>query len=587
MLKQKLKLVPSKPGCYLMKDINDKIIYVGKAKKIKPRLRSYFNRAHTGKTQRMVAETTNFEYIITPSELEALLLELNLIKQYQPKYNILLKDDKTYPYIALTDEKYPRLIIIREKNIKDHKKVLLFGPYPNVVAARKVVNLLNKIYPLRKCRHFPKEYCLYFHINQCLGYCLNKDNDDKIKQIKAEIISFLKGNHHIITQRIEKEMAIASQKMMYERALELKEILEDIKVTLNKQIIDLKTNDNIDVFGHYWHNGILSIQVFFIRAGKVVGRINDLIETVDDKTEELLEYIITFYGKRKIMPTAIMTTSDINKELMEQALNIKVKQPKRGKYKQILTLASDNAKVNYHNQRFNVKDNHAELNEALQQLKIKLQIKQLNRIELFDSSHLFGHWYVGGLVVYTNGEPDQKEYRRYKITNPDTKDDINALREIIYRRYFKVLKDNLTKPDLIIVDGGKAQINAVRDVLDGFKLAIPVAGLVKDESHRTKELLGQDPIINMAINPRTPLFYLLNRMQEEVHRFVINYHRNKRLKGATISILDSIPGIGQKRKTLLLKKYGSLEKIKNATLEELTNILPTKVAENLYSTFNK
>lgn len=583
MLKQKLSLVPLKPGCYLMKNKDNYIIYIGKAKNLKNRLSSYFTGNHTGKTLIMINDVYDFEYIVTGTEIEALILEMNLIKKYVPKYNILLKDGKSYPYIELTNEKYPRLSIVRNTHLKKYKNSMLFGPYPNVYAARKTVDLLNRIYPLRKCKTIGKEECLYYHLGQCLGYCIKDIETSEISAMKKEIIRFLKGDHSFISNKLKEKMFEASENLQFEKANEYKELLNYINITLKEQTIDLNTNDDIDVFGYFYDKGYLCIQVFFIRSGKLIGRDYSIFEVVDTTQEEVLEYIINFYSKNNIKPKEIIVDKEIDSSLLEKYLNIKVKVPKRGKYKKVLTLATSNASINLKEKWETIKTNEENLDKALRELCEKLGIEKANRIEIFDNSNLFGSFYVSAMVVFIDGKPNKKEYRKYKINEPNIKDDISAMKEVIYRRYFRVLKEKLEKPDLIIVDGGINQVKAVRDVLNNFKLNIPVAGLKKDDKHNTNELLGKKPLEVINIDKRSKLFKLLNVMQDEVHRFSITFHKQIRSKGAFSSILDLVPGIGDKRKRLLLKHFGSIEKIKKATIEDFKKVLPTNVANNLYN----
>ncbi|MDD4036655.1 MAG: excinuclease ABC subunit UvrC, partial [Bacilli bacterium] len=543
MLKQKLSLVPLKPGCYLMKNKDNYIIYVGKAKNLKNRLNSYFTGTHSGKTLMMIKDVNDFEYIVTSTEIEALILEMNLIKKYTPKYNILLKDDKSYPYIELTNEKYPKLTIVRNTNLKKYKNSLLFGPYPNVYAARKTVDLLNRMYPLRKCNVVGKEECLYYHLDQCLGYCIKDIETKDIINMKKEIIKFLKGDHSIISSKLETEMLEASKKLQYEKANEYKELLAYINITLKDQIVNLNTNDNLDVFGYFYDKGYLSMQVFFIRDGKLLGRDSSIFEVVDTIEEEVLEYIVKFYSKNNIKPKEIMVSKEIDNNLLENYLNIKVKVPERGKYKKVLSLAISNASINLKEKWEIIKTNEDSITEALQELCNKLGIEKASRIEIFDNSNLFGTFYVSGMVVFIDGKPNKREYRKYKISDPNIKDDISAMKEVIYRRYFRVLKDKLEQPDLIIVDGGINQIKIAQDVINGFKLNIPVAGLKKDDKHNTSELLGKEPIETIEIDKRSKLFKLLSIMQDEVHRFSITFHKQIRSKSAFSSILDLVPGI--------------------------------------------
>ena len=586
MIDKKLSLVPHSPGCYLMKDENGIIIYVGKSKNLKNRLSSYFKSSHTGKTAMLVREIRDFEYILTSTELESLLLEINLIKKHDPKYNILLRDDKTYPYIEVTTEKYFRLIVVRNPNIKKRKDTKLFGPYPNVTAARTVVDMLNRIYPLKKCKHYEKKECLYYHIGQCLGYCTKEIEIEKMNQMKAEIISFLNGNSDIVIKKINELMISASEKLQYEKALEYKELLDNIKITLEKQKVELDDNINRDIIGYYTDGNYLSIGMLFIRGGKLLDHNNVIFPMVDLLEEEISTYISKFYDKHKILPKEVMIPEIIEGKVLEEAFNIKFYTPIKGQKKKILSLAYENAK-NYFNEQMTIISKDEEKTEgALKEFSQILNINSINRIELFDNSNLFGTFNVSGMVVFIGGKPAKSEYRKFKITN-QTNDDYGTMREVIYRRYFRVIKDKLPKPDLIIVDGGIGQLNVVREVLKELYLDIPVAGLKKNEKHSTSELVGLTPPQIIPIDKKSNLFLLLTKMQDEVHNYTISYHKQIRSKGALDSVLDIIPGIGEIRKKKLIKKYRAVSKIKEATIEELTEIIPLEVAQKLLEYLNE
>ena len=577
MILEKLKMVPHRAGCYLMKNEVGTIIYVGKAKDLKNRLNSYFHQTHTGKTAKLVSEIRDFEYIVVSSEKESLILELNLIKKHDPKYNILLRDDKTYPYIELTEEAVPRLLIIRKPHLKK-KKTRLFGPYPNAYAAKSVVNLLNRIYPLRKCKTYNKRPCLYYHIGQCLGYCTNDVPREKVETMERDIIKFLKGDHELVTRKIKEEIEKESSEMHYEKALELKELLDYINVTLIKQKVEINDELSRDVFGYYADNNYLSIFVFFIRNSKIQGHHHKIIPLIDDISEELTRYIAKFYEKA-ILPREILVPNIVNISLLEEFLNIKVKEPKKGVKKKLVEMAGDNARRELNEKLELLLKDEEKVVSVNNQLKEKLNMKKLERIEIFDNAHLFGTYNVSGMVVYIDGKPAKNEYRKYKISI-DKNDDYGTMREVIYRRYFRVLKDDLPRPDLILVDGGKGQINAAKEVLNILNMNITLAGLKKDDKHQTSALVTSD-LEEIKIEKRSELFHFLERMQDEVHNFTINYHKQIRSKGAYSSILDNISGIGEKRKKDLLKKYKTLSNIKNSSLEELETILPRDVARNL------
>lgn len=582
MIDKKLALVPHQPGCYLMKNIDGNIIYVGKSKNLKNRLSSYFKASHTGKTAMLVRDIKDFEYILTSSELEALLLEINLIKKYNPKYNILLRDDKSYPYIELTNEKIPRLVIVRNPNVKKNKTHKLFGPYPNVTAARETVELLNRIYPLRKCKTIPKKECLYYHIKQCLGYCIKDIDEDIINNMKEEIISFLNGNHEIVSKKIIEKMNFYSEKMLYEKAKEYKDMLDYINITLEKQKIEVDDNINRDVIGYYSDGFYIAIQILFIRGGKLLGGKQDIFTIIDSLEEDLTQYISNFYDKHKMLPKEVLIPNNIDNKLLTEAFNTNFYTPIKGKKKKILDLSFENAKNYFAEQLTLVKQNDEKREKSLEELKEILHLNSVNRIELFDNSNLFGTFNVSGMVVFINGKPAKNEYRKYKITN-DVNDDYGTMKEVLYRRYFRVLKDKLPKPDLIIIDGGVGQLNIAREVINSLNMNIATAGLKKDDKHSTACLIGLDPIEEIPLDKKSDLFLLLTKMQDEVHNYTISYHKQIRSKSAISSILDNIEGIGNKRKKELLKKYKSITKMKEATLEELEIILPKKTAFNLYN----
>ena len=578
-IREKLKLVPELPGSYQMKNKDGIIIYVGKAKNLKNRLKSYFTGLVTGKTAMLVADIVDFEYIVTSTELESLILEITLIKKYNPKYNILLKDDKSYPYIELTDEKYPRLRIVRNVNRKRHKS-RLFGPFPNVGAARKTVNMLNRIYPLRKCENLKKEVCLYYHIGECLGYCQKEVDEQKQKEMMAEIISFLKGNNEIIIKRLKEDMERASEALNFEKALELKNMLNDIDITLTKQKIDLNKNYNFDLFGFYQDKNYLSVTVFFIREGLLFGRQNDIFNSVDQLEEDLTHYIIQFYEKNHLLPKEILVPDCVNSELLSEYLERKVSVPKRGALKNLLNLACENATVSLTEKYENIEREETNRLQAEEELRELLSLPKLERIEAFDNSHLFGTFYVGGMVVFDHFLPNKNEYRKFKIST-EVKDDLSAMKEVIYRRYFRVLMEEFVAPDLILVDGGELQITAAKEVIDELHLNIPIAGLKKNDQHKTSVLVNQD-LKEIPLPKDSHLFLFLNRIQDEVHRYAISYHRNIKSKGALASLLDMAPGIGEVRKHALLKKFGSLKKMKEASLEELETVLNHDVAVKFF-----
>lgn len=579
MIKEKLSLVPNKPGCYLMKNAVGEIIYVGKAKKLKNRLSSYFRGTHTGKTAKLVSEIVDFEYVVVGSETESLILEMNLIKEHDPKYNILLRDDKSYPYIELTKEEVPRLLVVRSLNRKkNHNR--LYGPYPNVFAARNTVNLLNRMYPLRKCKTYNKRPCLYFHIGECLGYCTHNVDPSKIEQMENDIIRFLKGDDSVITAKIKEEMLKESEQLHFEKAKELKDLLDYIEITLVKQKVEINDMIDRDVFGYYINKGYLSIQVFFIRGGKILERHSKIIPLIDEIEEELTRYIANFYSNN-ILPKEILVPDIVNTEILEQYFNVKVISPLKGVKKKIVGMANKNAEITLNNEIELINRDEERTFLANEELKNILKLDKLDRIELFDNSHLFGTFNVSGMVVFTNGLPNKNEYRKFKLSI-ESNDEYAMMEEVIYRRYFRVLKDDLKRPDLIIVDGGIGQIHIARKVLESLNMNIPVVGLKKNDKHATEALMAFDPIEEIPVDKKSNLFYYLERMQDEVHNFTISYHKQIRSKGAMESIIDRVEGIGEKRKKELLKKFKTITKLKEASLEELNEMLPQKVALNLY-----
>lgn len=581
-MKEKLKLIPEKPGCYLMKNKDGLIIYVGKAKNLKRRVNSYFNKIHTGKTKALVSNIKDFEYIVTNSETESLILEINLIKRYNPKYNILLKDDKTYPYIVLTNDKYPSLKIVRSKKRKKIKGKV-FGPFPGVTAAKNTVNLINRIYPLKKCDKLGKKLCLYYHINECLGYCEKQVPEQEINRMLEDITKILNGDYKFLTKKLEEEMLKYSNNLEYEKALDMKNLINDIENTISKQIIVSNIKYNFDVFGLYEIDNFLAIETLFIRDGVVIGKVNKIINDYLDLEDAYIRYIIDFYEKYPLPKRIIV--NDINGvEDIEQVLNTKVQVPQKGDIKKILSMSNINAEISSKEKIERIRKDDKERYNSISELKNILNIDKLERIELFDNSHLFGTYYVGAMVVFRDFLPDKNEYRKYKIDN-HTKDDLSAMKEVLYRRYQKALMERTELPDLIIVDGGPLQINIALEVLESLRMDIPIIGLKKDKSHRTSKLVLSN-LTELDIKNKN-LFVYLYKMQEEVHRFAITYHRNIKNKGMLQSILEDVPGIGEKRRKELLKKYSSLTKIKNESVENLSKILPEEVAISLLKFLNE
>ena len=581
MLKEKLAQIPHLPGSYQMKNKDGIIIYVGKAKDLHKRVNSYFNRIQTGKTAKLVSEITDFTYIVTSSELEAFLLEINLIKEYDPKYNILLKDDKSYPYIEYIEKPYPKLKVSRYLSIRKKDQKKLFGPYPNAYAARRIVNLLNRLYPLKKCDGNPKKVCLYYHIGECLGYCEKKIEKEKLQKMQDDILGFLSGNDKILKDKLLEKIDLYSSSLNFELALELKKELDYINVVMEKQKITLQDYTNRDCIGYYFENGYISVQILFLRNGKLVGGHTEVFSVISDLVSDMEDFLPRFYEKHEI-PKEIMIQEDIKTDVLQSYFDHKLISPKKGQKKHILDMAIANAKINLENEIELIQKKEEKTENANTSLKEILKLNVLDRIDLFDNSNLFGDWAVSGMVVFKNGVPAKNEYRKYKISF-DKNDDYGAMREVIYRRYQRALVEKSELPNLIIVDGGIGQIHACKEVLESLNLSIKVCGLKKNDKHRTNDLVDGDTLEVVNIPKDSNVFHYLTRMQDEVHRYTINYHRAIRSKGSIGSILDGIPGIGAKRKKELIKKFGSVREMEQASLEELTKIVPKEVANTLQS----
>jgi len=580
MLENKLKTIPHLPGSYQMRNINNTVIYVGKAKDLYKRVNSYFKGNVTGKTAKMVSEVVDFTYITTTTEQEAFILEINLIKEYNPKYNILLKDDKSYPYIEYISKPYPKVKVSRYLNIKKKDKKMLFGPYPNAYAARKIVNLINRLYPLKKCEGMPKQVCLYFHIGECLGYCEKNIDQEKLAKMEEDILGFLKGNDKILIDKIMEKINIFSSNLNFEAAKELKDELEYIKVILDKQRVELHDYINRDVIGYTYNEGIVSVQILFIRNGKIVGGHNDKFYLMSDVLDEVNSYVIKFYERHEI-PKEILIPEDLNGDVIGSIIDTTVYAPLKGKKKNLIDMATANAKISLDQEITIIKNDESRSIGANEELRSLLGLKVLDRIDSFDNSNLFGTYAVSGMIVFKNGKPAKNEYRKYKVAI-DKNDDYNTMREVIYRRYYRAMVDNLEMPDLILVDGGVSQINACLSVLNDLRLNIKVCGLRKDDHHRTNELVDGDTLDIIPIPHSSDVFHYLTRIQDEVHRYTITYHKTLRDKGSIASILDNIEGIGKQRKRELIKKYGSIKKMKEASIAELSEIIPENVAINLH-----
>ncbi|OXB92621.1 excinuclease ABC subunit UvrC [Parageobacillus galactosidasius] len=581
-LKEKLAVLPEQPGCYLMKDKNGTVIYVGKAKVLKNRVRSYFTGTHDGKTLRLVNEIADFEYIVTSSNIEALILEMNLIKKYDPKYNVMLKDDKSYPFIKITAEKHPRLIITRKVK-KDGGKY--FGPYPHVQAANETKKLLDRIYPLRKCSTMPNRVCLYYHMGQCLAPCVHPVSEQQNKEIVEQIVRFLNGGYKEVKEELAEKMMKAAEALEFERAKEYRDQIAHIEATMEKQKMTMNDFVDRDVFGYAYDKGWMCVQVFFIRQGKLIERDVSMFPMYQDPDEELLTFLGQFYTKANhFKPKEVILPADIDGELAEQLLEVKVVQPKKGKKKELVDLASKNAAIALREKFYLIERDEERTIKAVENLGKILGIPTPHRIEAFDNSNIHGADPVSAMVVFIDGKPEKKEYRKYKVKTVEGPDDYESMREVVRRRYTRVLKEGLPLPDLIIIDGGKGHLAAVRDVLENeLGLDIPLAGLAKDDKHRTSELIMGDPPQVVPLERNSQEFYLLQRIQDEVHRFAVAFHRQTRGKTMFRSVLDDIPGVGEKRKKALLKHFGSIKNMKEATVEELQKAnIPRSVAEKIY-----
>ncbi|OKP85223.1 excinuclease ABC subunit C [Paenibacillus helianthi] len=630
-IRNKLALLPDLPGCYLMKNEEGTIIYVGKAKVLKNRVRSYFTGSHNGKTQRLVANIVDFEYIVTSSNMEALILECNLIKKHMPRYNVLLKDDKTFPYLKITNEAHPRLEVTR-RVIKDKAKY--FGPYPNAYAAHQTKKLLDRMYPLRKCGVMPKEVCLYYHMGQCLAPCEKEVPKSAYEEITQSIASFLGGGHEAVKKDLQKKMQEAAEELYFERAKELRDQIINIDALMEKQKINTADTKDRDVFGYAVDKGWMCVQILYMRQGKMIQRHSSVFPFYGEAYSDFISYVTQYYSENPALPQEILLPETVLEgtdasgkpqlavsneaegadtedtpdnvaglaaetageaevaevaevtEVTEAAtegnvdaaggaaalqewLGVKVLVPQRGLKKQMVGMACQNGRVALDEKFRLIERDEERTSGAASSLGQSLGLESLSRIEAFDNSNIQGTNPVSAMVVFIDGKPARKEYRKYKVRSVQGPDDYETMREVIRRRYERVLKENLPQPDLIVVDGGKGQISSAIDILQNeLGLYIPVCGLVKDDKHRTAQLLVGDSAEPVSLARDSQEFYLLQRIQDEVHRFAITFHREQRAKSMVTSKLDSIPGIGEKRRKLLLKHFGSLKKIKEAAIED-------------------
>ncbi len=580
IIEEKLALLPDKPGSYQMRDKDGNIIYVGKAKNLKNRVRSYFHGAHNAKTTRLVSEICDFTYVITESELEAFVLELNLIKEYDPKYNISLTDDKTYPYIALTNEKHPRLLVTREQKKKGFARY--FGPYPNVKAARATCDLLNRLYPLRKCYRIPEKECLYYHMHQCLAPCINKENFD-YTEYKSEIAKFLNGDSDNIVKELEEKMNLASESMDFERAIEYRDLINDINNTVKRQKITINDLTSRDYIGIYENDGDISINIIITRLGSIVQNHQTIINGFDLEND-VLSYITQFY-ESNTKPNELCVIG-IELELLEEALDVKVVDVKLGKKKELLDMALYNAKFNLENKRNIYKNTVLKKKETIESLGELLNINTPRRIEAFDNSNLFGEYPVSAMVCYINGKAAPKEFRKYHIKTVEGANDYASMKEVIYRRYFRLLMEDSQMPDLIVMDGGEIQVHAALDVITSLGLEIPILGIQKDDHHKATILFFNEEYIK--IDKNSDIYLLLADISQRVHDFAISFFRSNKAKGFFKSQLDDIKGLGPKRKELLIEKFTTIDNVKSASIEDIENIgIPKNLAKEIYDHFHE
>ncbi|EIE3779877.1 excinuclease ABC subunit UvrC [Staphylococcus pseudintermedius] len=581
-IKQKLGVLPMEPGCYLMKDRQNQVIYVGKAKKLRNRVRSYFTGAHDTKTTRLVREIVDFEYIVTSSETESLLLELNLIKKYQPRYNILLKDDKSYPFIKITKERHPKLIVTRTVRKGSGK---YFGPYPNAYSAHETKKLLDRIYPFRKCDKMPDRLCLYYHIGQCLGPCVYPVQQEEYGRMTKEITDFLNGEDKTILKNLEEKMIKASENLEFEQAKEYRDLIQHVNNLTKKQKIMSVDQTVRDVFGYHVDKGWICIQVFFIRQGNLIEREATMFPLQQTPEEEFYTFIGQFYQlNQHFLPKEVHIPKQLDVEMVHTVVDTNIVTPQRGQKKQLVDMANKNARISLENKFELIARDESRTVKAIEQLADAMGIQIPIRIEAFDNSNIQGVDPVSAMVSFVDGKPDKKGYRKYKIKSVEGPDDYKSMQEAVRRRYTRVLNEGLPLPDLIIVDGGKGHMSSVADVLENeLGLDIPIAGLAKNDKHQTSELLYGETAQVVPLKKNSQAFYLLQRIQDEVHRFAITFHRQTRQKTGLRSILDQVEGIGPKRKTKLLRTFGSIKKMREASVETLQEAgLPKKTAEVLF-----
>lgn len=580
ILREKLSLLPDKPGVYLMKDTSGQIIYVGKAKILKNRVRSYFTGSHNGKTQLMISQIVDFETILTDSEVEALLLECNLIKKHNPKYNILLRDDKTYPFITITDENHPRILVTRQVKKGMGK---YYGPYPNATAAKEAARLLNRVFPFRKCKQIPGKPCLYYHLGQCLGPCIGHVPKDSYDKIRKEAATFLKGDQRTILKTLEKKMIQAAETLEFERAKEYRDLIEDLKKVGEKQNITLNDFVDRDVVGYAFTRDQLCIQIFYLRQGKLLSRDNFIFPYYEEPDEAFISFLAQFYSESSTLPQEILLPSI---DISVLAKLFPMTTPQKGQKRDLVQMAMENAQTTLHEQiSIEIRDLE-ECVQALEDIGNTLNISPPRVIESFDISNIAGTHSVAGMIQFLEGKPNRSHYRKFKIQPMPNMDDTASMHQVIERRYTRLLQENLPLPDLILVDGGKGQVNAAKEALRTLNASIPVAGMVKNDRHQTSALIDSDGQTHY-LERRSAGFRLMERIQNEVHRFAITFHRQQRAKSMTLSELDGIPNVGTKRRQQLLRHFKSIDNIRQASLDELQKAgLPSPAAAAVYHHFN-
>ena len=610
-IQEELKKLPGRPGVYIMHDENDHIIYVGKAVSLKNRVRQYFQTSRNKgvKIEQMVTHIRRFEYIVTDSELEALVLECNLIKEHHPKYNTMLMDDKTYPFIKVTTgEAFPRVVLSRKMQ-KD--KARYFGPYTSSQAVRDTIDLIHKLYHLRSCnRSLPRDIgkerpCLNYHIKQCDAPCQGYISQEEYGKSVNEVLKFLNGNYDAVLKDLEEKMNAASEALEFERAIEYRELISSVKKVAQKQKITDSSGEDRDVLAVASHEGDAVVQVFFIRGGRLIGRDHFYLRITDGESpsEILNSFIMQYYAGTPFIPGELMLQTEVeDREVLEEWLTSKrgqkvtIRVPKKGTKEKLVELAQENARLVLFRDRERIKREEGRTIGAVKEVAALLGLNEIVRMEAYDISNTNGFESVGSMVVYERGRPKRNDYRKFRIKGIQGADDYGSMREVLTRRFTHGLKEReeseeLGKftvfPDLIMMDGGKGQVNVALEVLDSLHLEIPVCGMVKDDHHRTRGLYYNN--VEIPIDRSSEAFRLITRIQDEAHRFAIEYHRQLRGKGQVHSILDDIEGIGPARRKALMKNYAGLDEIRAASVEELAKIpsMNEKAAEAVYKFFHQ